>query len=57
MQMANLDNKSKYEKIMNEYDNVYGFDIGGVTLSTKQAASKKKVMRNAVNGELIIKKR
>lgn len=55
--MTDLNEKSEYEKIMSDYANSFGTDIGNnCTCSIKSAGNKQKLL-NSVNGELILKKR
>lgn len=53
--MASLGEKNEYEKIMKEYDNVFGFDLGLCNVTSKQ--SREKCGANSLNSELMMKKR
>lgn len=55
--MSNLGEKSEYEKIINEYDNLFGMDIGSMSINSLNSSVKTNKNINFVNGELIIKKR
>ena len=52
--LSELKDKSEYEKIMKDYNNNYGFNLGHNSITSKTSKDK---FDNTVNKELNIKKR